>query len=80
MQLDLMNMHLYGSDLDETRNLSLLEHSAEREVFLFSISARLRAEISVKGAKMDKNARVARIFAPITMKLSRHDVKVVIHK
>ena len=39
-----------------------------------------RAEISVEGAKMDKNARVAHIFAPISMKLGTHDLQVMMHK
>ena len=33
-----------------------------------------RVEISVKGAKMDKNMLRVRIFGPIAMKIGTHDL------
>ena len=56
------------SDLDETRNLSSLDHCAQHLVVYIGFPRAQRAEICVKGAKMDKNARGARIFAPTLMK------------
>ena len=38
-----------------------------------------RAEISVKGEKSVKNARRARIFASIPMKLGTHDLLAIAH-
>ena len=68
------------SDLDETRNLSSLDHCAQHLVVYIGFPRAQRAEISAEGAKMDKNARVARIFAPISMKLGTYDLQVMMHK
>ena len=62
------------SDLDETRNLSSLDHCAQHLVVYIGFPRAQRAEISAEGAKMDKNARGARIFGPIPMKLGTHDL------
>ena len=62
------------SDLDETRNLSSLDHGAQPLLVLVRFPRGQRAEIGAKGAKMDKNARGARIFARISMKLGTRDL------
>ena len=57
------------SDWDETRNISSLDHAAQPLLVLVRFPRAQRAEISAEGAKLDKNARYARIFALISMKL-----------
>ena len=67
-------------ELDEIWNIRPLDHSADDGFLNFGFPRAQRAEIGAEGAKMDKNARVARIFAPISMKIGTHDLQVIVHK
>ena len=67
-------------ELDEIWNIRPLDHSAGDGFFDFGFPRAQRAEIGAEGAKMDKNARGARIFAPISMKLGTNDLQVMMHK
>ena len=66
-------------DLDETWNIRSLDHSAGIVMLDVGFSCAARAEIGAEGAKMDKNARGARIFGPIPMKLGTHDFYIMVH-
>ena len=67
-------------ELDEIWNIRSLDHSAGDGLLDFGFTRAQRAKISAEGAKMNKNARVARIFAPISMKIGTHDLQVIVHK
>ena len=61
------------SDWDETRNVGSLDHGTQPLLVLVRFPRAERGEISVEGVKLDKNARGARIFARISMKLGTRD-------
>ena len=67
------------SDSNETWKLSFLDHCAGLGFAEKKFPSAQRAEISVKGEKMDKNARGARFFAPIPMKIGTLDLLAIAH-
>ena len=62
------------SEFHETWKLSLLDHCPGLGFTKNKFPRAQRAEISVKGAKMEKNTRRAHSFALISMKLGKHDL------
>ena len=67
------------SDFDETRNLSSLDHWAHDLLCEKKFPCAARAEIALKGVKINKNVREAHIFGPIWLKIGTYALWTMAH-